>query len=84
MSDILDFMSVADRRKVAQFLGSDTGQRLIAYLRDNPPEHGDRTEADLIKNAVGFTAHSRCVKLLKQLTEVSKPQTSDELPPPLE
>lgn len=78
------FLRQADRLVWSRFLNSPEGKQGIAFLRLACPNAGSGTDADLIRNSVGFDFWQKCLNELESLGEVPERQQSAENIEPLE
>lgn len=79
---ISKFLKQADRLVWSRFLSSPEGRQGIAFLRLCCPTAGSGTDADLIRNSVGFDYWQKCINDLEALGEVpERTQSADNVEP---
>lgn len=71
---IAQFLKRQDRLVWARFLNSSEGQKGMHYLRIAFPTDSAKTDADLIRNGVGFEFWQACVAELESIGDVPDKQ----------
>ena len=56
-----DYLSQADQMTWGRFLNSDEGKKGLAYLRMAFKRKGEKDDASLMRNCIGFDAHHELI-----------------------
>lgn len=78
------FLKRADRLVWARFLSSPEGRAGLAFLRMACPSNNAVTDADLIRNSVGFDYWQKCISEIEAIGEVPERPERAEDDQPLE
>lgn len=81
---ISDYLKRKERLEWARFLNSPEGQKGLLYLKLAFPRKAASTDADLIRNSVGFEFWQSCIQEMEVLAELPESQDNPETHEPLE
>ena len=78
MSRIDNYLKKSDVIEVARFINSDSGKRLIAFLRTSCPRLDEKNDQSLIRNAIGFDFWHRLIDNLESIQPPAKQDKQDD------
>ena len=84
MPNISEFLRNKDQLAWARFLKSEEGQRGLSFLRRACPRSKQKTDADLIRNCVGFDFWHEAVDAMESLGEITESPEKNDTHEPLE